>query len=79
MRAILVASLLALASFATLALPSASADTCAAVVLEDLVCTPVNAFYCVFGGVEFHNLGAVPGCEVRVVENCLANCGIVLS
>lgn len=77
-RTLAVTALLLAAPVALL--PAASADTCASVVFEPLVCTPVNAFYCALYGSNVHEgikevepLG-VPLCLVRVVAYCLQAC-----
>ena len=77
-RTLAVALLLLAAPLALV--PVASADTCASVVLEPLVCTPVYAFYCAFYGVTFEGgikgitVNDVPGCLVRVALRCVETC-----
>lgn len=81
-KTLLAAALLLAAPLALV--PTASADTCASVILEEIVCTPVWAFYCALYGVEFPNgiknpvVNDVPGCLVRVVVHCVDFCAAEL-
>lgn len=67
-RRFLIALSIAIAGIA-FAAPPAAADTCASAVLENTLCTPVNAAYCAMDAGKF-----VAACEAGVVQRCIDAC-----